>query len=312
MTARQKWWLRALFSGGALTYLFLAIDVAPLKEKLAGFHWGYYSLGILAVVTSVYLQSQLLRVLLHAHGILTGLWALMKQMITSVFLGLLLPGGSGPDLVMGYQLFKNPAGREAAVGVLIFMRGAGMLAMVGLAAIAAMSSYCQVPGLAVFLWLLLAGAFAGWLVFQFHLAASVTGRLFAFMRHHTITAAIYQTFAEMTMLSRKRRELLESIPLFLASSCLKVLLDVLAARALGIQVPLPYFFLLAPLVTVAGTIPLSIAGLGIREGTYVGLWTALGLGANAADAMAVSLVSFSFSLWLCLGGAILFAQARRQ
>ena len=81
-------------------------------------------------------------------------------------------------------------------------------------------------------------------------------------------------------------------------------MDYLSSQALGLSIPPAYFFIFAPVVTIVSVAPLTIAGLGVREGTYIGLFNTVGV--LPADAMAISLVSFSFTLWLCMAGAILY------
>jgi uncharacterized membrane protein YbhN (UPF0104 family) len=59
------------------------------------------------------------------------------------------------------------------------------------------------------------------------------------------------------------------------------------ARNLGIDAPLASFLLLAPLVTMVTTVPVSVAGWGVREGALI---TALGLlGVPASAAFSISI-----------------------
>jgi uncharacterized membrane protein YbhN (UPF0104 family) len=58
-------------------------------------------------------------------------------------------------------------------------------------------------------------------------------------------------------------------------------------------------------VSLVTLLPISIAGLGVREVTYAGLFSLVGV--PQALAVSISLLSFSLSLVVCLIGGVLYA-----
>ncbi|MEO0085508.1 MAG: lysylphosphatidylglycerol synthase transmembrane domain-containing protein [candidate division WOR-3 bacterium] len=85
-----------------------------------------------------------------------------------------------------------------------------------------------------------------------------------------------------------------------------------AARAIGGTVPLVYYLILIPLLNIVVNIP-SIGGLGVREVSYVALFTQPWLaGALAPDrALAAALLFLALDLVFALAGGLLFAFMRR-
>jgi hypothetical protein len=153
--------------------------------------------------------------------------------------------------------------------------------------------------------LLLAGGLAAYGLFSYGASVRGAGRLLGFMQRHRATEVLYRTVAALVRVGRDRRTWTQLGPLFVLVGLFRVFMDYVVARAIGIQLPALYFLVFAPLVTLATVVPLTIAGLGIREGTYVGLFALVGL--PGAEAFTMSLLSFSLSLWVCALGAVFYA-----
>jgi hypothetical protein len=77
----------------------------------------------------------------------------------------------------------------------------------------------------------------------------------------------------------------------------------LVALSLGIKINIIYFFVFLPVVGVVSLLPVSIGGLGVREGMTVFLFKNVGVAKDLAIGM--SLMNFSFILiYASLGGLI--------
>jgi uncharacterized membrane protein YbhN (UPF0104 family) len=83
----------------------------------------------------------------------------------------------------------------------------------------------------------------------------------------------------------------------------------LATRALGLHLPLAALLTFTPAVAIAQVLPLSLNGLGVREGAFV---VFLGpLGVSAGQAIAVGLLVYAMTLTVSLLGAPAFAVGGR-
>lgn len=88
--------------------------------------------------------------------------------------------------------------------------------------------------------------------------------------------------------------LLKSFQLALVFHVLCIAIHLVLAHALHVDLPIAVWVLVYAGVAVLLLLPISIAGLGLREGGYVGL---LGLfGVNADQALSLSLVFFGYTL----------------
>jgi uncharacterized membrane protein YbhN (UPF0104 family) len=91
----------------------------------------------------------------------------------------------------------------------------------------------------------------------------------------------------------------------------RIAVHVLVAKALGLSIPLPYFFLFVPLLAVIVSLPISLNGIGLREGAGVVLFGLVGVGRTAAFAMQFTtyLVAVGVSL---LGGLVFLLRTPRR
>ncbi len=86
----------------------------------------------------------------------------------------------------------------------------------------------------------------------------------------------------------------------------------LVGRAVGIDLSIGYYFIYIPLITALAVLPISVLGIGIREGAFVFFFTHAGV--PQAQALSLSLLLFSQSLLMAMIGGIwyLFDKSKLQ
>jgi hypothetical protein len=89
-----------------------------------------------------------------------------------------------------------------------------------------------------------------------------------------------------------------------------VLMHWLIGRALGLGLPVSVYFFVIPLATVVMLVPISINGIGIREGIFALLLG--GYGVAQADAVALSLLAFATFFTHGVLGGLVFAFTRAK
>lgn len=82
-------------------------------------------------------------------------------------------------------------------------------------------------------------------------------------------------------------------------------------RSLSLALSLGHYFVLAPLVALLTMIPISLNGIGVREGSLIVLTAALGASVEADQAVALGLLSSIVVLAVSLLGAIVYVGGRR-
>ncbi|MBM4256313.1 MAG: flippase-like domain-containing protein [Deltaproteobacteria bacterium] len=91
----------------------------------------------------------------------------------------------------------------------------------------------------------------------------------------------------------------------------QLILQVVLAYALNLQVPLWYLMLFIPLVHILSALPLSFAGLGVREGGYVTFLALIGVGKDQALAFGLLWSVLVLGCGLVGGLVLLFSSEAR-
>ena len=79
----------------------------------------------------------------------------------------------------------------------------------------------------------------------------------------------------------------------------------LTARALSLSIPLTAAAVFVPLVSLAGMVPVSVNGLGVREALYILLFGRIGIPAELAVSLA--LLYFGVTVIASLPGGLVYA-----
>ena len=90
----------------------------------------------------------------------------------------------------------------------------------------------------------------------------------------------------------------------------RILVYWMAGLALGMDPGLLYFICFQPVAAVLAALPISIGGLGVREGALVGLFASVGVGQELSTAM--SLLGYIAGILASLLGGIAFVVRRSQ
>src|SRR6185369_17530711 len=98
--------------------------------------------------------------------------------------------------------------------------------------------------------------------------------------------------------------LLELLSVAMVVQIMRIGVHILFARALGLHVAAAYFFLFVPLLAVIVSLPISLNGIGVREGTGILLFGMVGL--NRASAFALQFGTYLVAVGVSLIGGLVF------
>lgn len=292
--------LRAVCSIALLIYLLFKIDFTPLKGTLSKFRPEFYVLAVIGICISQYLYSLILKILLSMKGNKVGVWEIFRLSTISIFFGTFLPGGAGPDIILAYNLSRSTPRKEDALSALIFAR---MLILFTTLLIAfTISMAANVPQIYIKLTsILLAAALVFYLIIGSEKGLKLSRKLFSKYRW---TNLIYQTHSAISSYGKNKKVILTVFPIAVLAASSKVIADYMIALSLELDIRLLYFFIFIPIISIVTAIPVTISGIGIREGTYVKLLSTIGV--QEASSFSISILSFSISLLFCIAGAILY------
>jgi len=280
--------LKALVSLGLLSFLLARVDVAQLLRALVSARPSY-----LGIVLGVYLLGQILcsfRWLLLARPL--GFRNPFRDFVTIYFIGmffnLFAPSIVGGDVGRVFYLARDHANGEqrswggstacAAVSVLADRAiGMGVLVWVGAVALVLFPSY-PVPAIIRYLTFALAlSFFLGWFFLP------LGNRFFGGQKF----AAGENLRRAFRSYAKSRSILLQVAGLSLIGHIIQAWMQILLGSALDVEIPWSYALILYPLVGLFSALPISVNGIGLREGGYLFLLQLIGVSAEKAIAFGI-------------------------
>lgn len=285
--------VRLAFSGLVMGFLFSKV---PVKEVTAGWqttNWPLLIVTVLAIHSvTVLLRALRLRVILGSQGIEAPLWWLSFIQLRGIFLKSFLPGGIASDAYRTYAIAQKTEKKYRSLLSILSERVLGLISVMALSCIGLLygtyrlkdPAFTKVgpPVLSLSLILFCAGllAFAvirAGLLTRLHLSFGFWPRM------QRILEEASSLFANNTLLAK-----IATLSMALQVSI--VLWYYAVARAQGLDLSLFILFMVIPVVEFLVTLPISIAGIGVREGALIFMLAPFGV--RAADALSYSVLSF--------------------
>lgn len=229
---------------------------------------------------------------------------LLSIYFVGMFFNNFLPTMVGGDLVKGYYLYKYSKKGDIALASIFMDRYSGFAALMCITALALIPGYALIKGTALpgFFVFLIGGFAAMSLIIWVGPLHSWAMRILDRIHFYGINKKI-DTFYKVLMGYKSHRDIL--LKIFGCSVLVQggiIIGYFVLGSGLGIEVPLGYYFLFIPLTTAISMLPISLSGLGIREGAFIYLFTMVG--ASKEQAIALSLLWFATCAFVSIIGGV--------
>jgi uncharacterized protein (TIRG00374 family) len=282
---------------------------AQMVEAIRNADYRWVGMGILAYLVVEIAAAFRWHVLLKVQKIHLSVPRLSALFLIGMFYNQFLPGGTGGDIIKSYYLLKEAPDKKAgALLAVVFDRFIGLVALVAITATLITLRYdflAQKPETRNLLWLLLfllgssvAFLLSTFVISGFKLLHSLPARFPGRDSLIEISAA-YHLYAHhwRATLVAFVASLIAHIATFTTFLC--------AAYALGAPVPVVNFFAVMPVERTISALPISFAGIGLREKVLQIMLNGL-CGVPEAKAILIGSLSFLIILVCCLPGAIVY------
>ena len=282
---------------------------AQMLEAIRNAHYRWVAVGILAYMVVEIAAAFRWRVLLKVQKIRLTLPRLSGLFLIGMFYNQFLPGGTGGDIIKSYYLLKETPDKKAgALLAVVFDRFIGLVALVAITVTLIGLRYdflAQTTETRNLLWLLLfllgfsvLTLLSTFVISGFNLFHSLPEKFPGRDKLIEISAA-YHLYAHhwRATLVAFGASLIAHIATFTTFLC--------AAYALGAPVPLVNFFAVMPVERTISALPISFAGIGLREKVLQIMLSSL-CGVPEAKAILIGSLSFLIILVCCLPGALVY------
>lgn len=301
-------WLRILFSVAIFGFLFYQVDFGQFWETIlrANLGWAGVALAIIFVEQAV--VALIWRGMLSTSGNWMPFTDTFRIILISDFWGVAFPTSMGSDIVKVVGLSKYLNNTAEAFSSLLVLRAVGFGLLFTIAAISATLFADRLPDepvIEVITFALLAFCVAG-----------VLGAIFA-KRLFGMFEAV-STRVKESGFYNKLKEIHRSFifyikhPLAMSGAVggglfvqfCRIAYVYVLALSLGLDVEPVAFFVFVPIITALVMIPVSVFGMGVREGGYVALFSYVGL--SVGESLGLSLFVFFINIVYVLFGGLIY------
>lgn len=296
--------VKLLVSGGLIAYFLTRIHIERFIHTFANADYSYIAIALLVYLCAQGISAVRWLTLARPLGIVTPFKDMLRFYLIGMFFNLFAPGTVGGDVSRVYYLVQDEqahaGGRSvttvhATISVLMD-RAVGMVVLVwlGAAGLLLFPEYA-VPSTVRTVTLLFA---LGLLV-----ACLLAPLLRRFLPEDGHPLAVKLRLA-LRSYRIQWRGLSDATLLSVLVHLIQAWMHVLMGRALGIDIPFSFCIIVYPLVGTFSAIPISLNGLGLREGGYLYLLSVIGV--SHEKGVAFGLLLFLIVALDSLIGGVLF------
>jgi hypothetical protein len=284
-----RWLGRAAISAAVLAWLLWQIEWSPLVEVVSQVELGWCGVALGVLFSAQVLSSYRWQILARALGFEDRLRTFLRLYLVGMFFNLFLPTSVGGDVVKAWLLAGGKGRRWRAMVTVLSERFSGLLALLLIAALATLPSFTLLPPWMILLaWGALGGAAGGMVALPLLAGRSERLRLVA------EGVGVYRGHLKRWLIA---------FGLSLLVQALSIAQVALLGVALGLDLPLQAYAVVVPMVSLLTMLPVSVNGVGVREGSMVlmlGVW-----GLAPEGAVALGLLWFAVQATVgFLGGAV--------
>lgn len=288
-------------AGGLIWFALSFVDLQAVWSVLGGASLPLLAVSLLVLLARLPVLAWRWRLLLASHGAPFGAAHLTLLLLVSQSVGTLVPGAFGLDLVRGYYLHRLHVPSRTVVSTVVADRLAGIVALLLISlASAALAAWTYPPLRRV---AAMSGALGTLGVLIVVLLRVWRRRGYESGRFPALSPHIAGLVDDLAAVASDGSLGPRVLSLSVAAQALGVTAVYLAGLALSAGAAFASYLLFVPLIWLWTLIPVSIGGVGLREGAFLFFFGMIGMAGETA--LAISLVVSAQTLLQSLIGASL-------
>jgi len=306
------YYLRFVIGIGLLVFLFNQVDASQTMEVIKDVRPGWLLAAAVVIVVIRILMALRWQVLLKHQRHQAGFGLLIRITFISMFFGHFLPGGIGTDVIRGYELIRRQRQVAEVASTIILDRIIGIYSMFFVALIGALlgAGSENIQPFIIPLMTAQVVILAGWVISYFLIHR--LGRRIHFQTPgiQRIWEKVLYVLSAVTNLPELRKVFLSVFSLSTTVQVSRCFLFWCMYRAFGADITFMNCLTVIPLVYLLVLIPLSVGGLGVREGALIYLFKPLGIVPEIS--ISVGVISHVLQILVSVPGLFLWLTDRKR
>lgn len=288
---KTKTILKILVSILLIIFIIYNIGAEKIWHQFSQMNVYLLLLAIFMDIIGVIISAKKWQVLLQSKSIHIPFLQIWKHYYIGVFFNAFLPTTIGGDAIKAYNLSKELDKKVEALSSVIMERLTGLIAIVTIGAFAILFGYHLLPlnVLLISLFVIIPGPIMlMFFVFKTKLIEKIIQRPF-FSRFPGIKQIFMDTYISLREYGGKKKYLYLSLAISFVYHTLLILINYILALSLGLNINVFYFFIFIPVTEILILLPITIQGFGVRSGSYVTLFSQIGILKASAFALGFSM-----------------------
>ncbi|QWR76137.1 lysylphosphatidylglycerol synthase transmembrane domain-containing protein [Candidatus Magnetomonas plexicatena] len=267
--------VKMVISGGLLWYLLRKAGVREVVTLFKNINVFYYCMACLISLLPTLIASFRWRMFIGNEIPVSLLFALY---MIGQFFNILLPGTTGGDAVRLYYVYKQIKDGVRSAGSIFIDRYMGFVSIITLGFAASLIGLSKIKGTGI-------EYFMPVVVVSFFLGSAV---VFGFKlgKRFSIVNRLHEYFS---IYVNKKKVLVNALIISLCGQFVCIFVIYLICLSLSVNVSFANLIIFVPIIITITAVPISISGIGLREGAFVFLFQVIGVHHDGAIA-----VSFAY------------------
>ncbi|MDD5408886.1 MAG: lysylphosphatidylglycerol synthase transmembrane domain-containing protein [Candidatus Omnitrophica bacterium] len=300
--------LRIVISAAFLVLLFKLnkIDLLVLVNDIKGADRLLLALGFLIFSLSYVLGFWRWQMLVKAAGINAPLKKLISSFCGGIFFSIFLPSTIGGDLVRTADIVSHTQKAKQVIATVFLDRLSGYIGLVIIVLIAVLLGGTIISDKIVFFSVAIITTLLAvilLLLFNNFIYARIT-RFLSVPGAGKIREMIKDMHREIHVFRNQKNIIIANLVLSFIIQVIFPLSVYLIGLSLGVKIKFSYFLIFLPIISAITLLPISIGGLGLREGLFVVYFAKAGVIKQLA--LAMSLLSFSSMVFYSAIGGVIY------
>jgi glycosyltransferase 2 family protein len=294
-----------------LVFLFKSLSWSTLFAALTHTSYVFLLLGLLIGVVASLISAFQWQILLRAEQISVGIMKLCKLYLIGIGFSHFLPTGMGGDVVKAFYVGRASGNYASSASAIVMTRLTGYFGM-QLVAFSALLLFHNGITRSVVVWAILLSLFVGSMIGGVLLLTILLPKILnrSWTTYRIVASAI--PVGEALIATIQRPRLLGSVTsVGVVFWVLSVLDYYMYANALHMHVPLSFFFVAIPIISLVAFLPITINGFGLRESAFVYIFASVHV-PTATSLLLALLMDVQVLLFGMIGGCLYLTMSSEE
>lgn len=303
--------IKVLFTLTILFFITKNIKLELLSEHLNGAEYEFLTFASFAFITGVCINTLRLKLFFNED---IAYYQLLKINFIGLFFSIFLPGRTSGDVVRGYYIEKSLKNLSQTISILMVWRLIGTFTMVFISCIMSFFSYSIIKDksiiyypISIFIILVL------FIIILLNPKLFLPSQLYSSVqkfRKIALGKSFSSIHSDLMYMKNKPRLIPFNIILSIISNFFMLFTWYFISQSIHANISIQYIIIFIPLVSILQAIPISLNGMGIREGAAVYLFSKIGIMKEISFIMA--LFYSTISILISLVGGLVYLLYRNE